>query len=83
MPGDLNVSLRLQDAAGRTLVQLDQPLAPFGMPGIAYDKTIFVSYALPWPEDPNAVPTALEIVTYTSSGEITPRIVTGIVADGG
>ena len=83
MPGDLNVSLRLQDAAGRTLVQLDQPLAPFGMPGIAYDKTIFVSYALPWPDDAAAVPSTLEIVTYTSSGEITPRIVTGIVADGG
>jgi len=79
LPGALSVSLRLQDDAGRTLVQQDQPLAPFGMPGIAYDKTILTSYALPWPEDPAAVPTTLEIVTYTPDGEITPRIVTTIV----
>jgi len=80
LPGELNVSLRLQDAAQRTLAQLDQPLAPFGMPGIAFEKTIFTSYVVPWPDDANAAPSALEIVVYTPAGEITPRIVTHIEA---
>ena len=77
LPGELNVSLRLQDAAQRTIVQLDQPLAPFGMPGIAYEKTIVTSYVMPLREDA-ASPRMLEIITYTPAGEITPRIVTHI-----
>lgn len=78
LPGELNVSLRLLDAAQRTLTQLDQPLAQYGMPGIAYEKTILTSYVVPLPDDANATPSALEIVTYTPAGEITPRIVTHI-----
>ncbi|MDW8395348.1 MAG: glycosyltransferase family 39 protein [Anaerolineae bacterium] len=81
LPAETQVSLRLERADGARVAQLDQVIAPRGLPSIPYPKPIWAPYFLPLPRDASPGEYVLWVVPYTASGEVAPQVRVSLVLE--
>lgn len=74
LPADTQVSLRLERTDGVRVAQLDQVIAPRGLPAIPYPKPIWAPYFLPLPAGLPSGEYALWAIPYTAEGEVAPQV---------
>jgi mannosyltransferase len=77
-PLDTQVSLRLNDTAGKRVSQRDAKLATLGLPYLAFDKPILTVHYLDLPADAPAGQYTVEAVLYTGNGELSPKLTTRV-----